>query len=1369
MNRIRRWIVARRLIVTFALVFATGILTLVAGHPTASAGDCSGQSTVLGTNIPSVFPLNPRALQDNPTGFGDASPPQEEDTEGNELCRLFAANDSDALYIGITGNTERSDSLENTVLVFIDTGNNGGTEILNTSGFTGGSNALRLLDIDDKTDGTKLDFAPEYCLAVWNSGGTQFAYLHDLTNPTDAGTLLVEGVDFAVDNSNLAGVNDVPLSDPIFQQENAVSATTGFEFKLSLDDLGIDSSSTVGLQALLVSGSGFISNQSLPPLRATVGSSGGGLACVGSHDPNGDPPNAVDFADNARFPGTQNVQYNCNPVGMAPAGMMDGTNIPNRYTTAGLALATQNNYTCFGNAQPYSPIPTGGAEINQIFARADFSKLYIGVTGNIPFFGGNNDTLMIFVDIGPGDGTQTLFTANFEGGSGALQGMSQGAAGGFTFDNGFEPEFCIMYWRAGGQHNARIMSCVFDEHIDGLEFSPSADRHTNAAVNVFSADLGNIEGINDIAGDDPIRQESFAPTAISGIQFSVRLADLGIDTSGGSADFKMSACIVSGSGFVSNQFLPPLNPTNLTPEMDSASFSDSPLPLAIPDDEETAATDTRAVSMPTIDRITDVNVSVSITHPDVSQLDVKIRHNDSGREVTLVAPGDRAGANLTITFDSEGAPAVQPSGSLLSFNGIDPNGGWTLTVLDTVSGDSGTLNSWGIAVTEYTGGNVSCLGQFDAVDNPINLATDPRTPGNQFFDLSLPASPANRPTSYTGLGIPAAFGNTPLAGGTQNNYTCFGNATEAAVVNLPGSELNQIRIRNTSDRLRIGLTGNLEGNGNAVVLLLDTNPSTGPSTLPVLSSPPDAAQGLDGLTLDAGFQPDYAVVVQRDPTAGVPDNDYNVFLKNINTNFTRSIGRLTRNAPTGELAEAIPNQNGSELNQLFLQNDADRVYIGITGNLEANGNTWIIFLQTTPTGSGTNILNTNHVGFPTALRNINADRMDIGFQPDYAIVMHRSGGFYNAQLVDLLDIPPGVTVTELTFSSTIGDNVYFGDNTNASGVNSNAAQDDDMGSPPSQQILNAQTATRGVQFAIARSSLVHDGGPPLNNGDTIKIGALLASNTGFWSNQTLPGLGGGKANLGAPPPPGRPTTFIDLSAESIAPGNQFTSYVLSGSFSSPSSFNGANIPAAMGTAIATQNNYTGFGNATLVNPGNANCTQVAFNNENILGVTGSSATPAQAESATSGLHFDIAFQDIGLTPVDPISGPFVPVKVMAVITGRFGYFSNQFLPPLMRTPPASNLGDIPANWTGDLSDSEIAPGDQFLTYTLVPYCGELAADINGDDFVDPNDINAFVGVLLGINTNPCDVQKSDLNNDGLRNGLDIQNFIEAYFDDYLEP
>lgn len=1341
----------------------------MAGQQAATAGDCSGQSTILGTNLPSVFPPTPRSLQNNPTGFGDATPPTASDSEGNELNRLFLANDASTLYVGITGNTVRTDALENTVLVFIDTGDNGGSAILNTSAITG-SNALKNLDRDDMTDGVTLDFAPEWCLAVWNVAGVQNAVLHDLTDPMDTGTVLTLGTEFVVDNSNLVGVNDIPSSDPIFQTSNAATATTGFEFAVPLAVLGITNTSTINVQALLVGGGGFISNQALPPINPTIGSSGGGKPCVGSHDPNADPALIVDFSNATNFPGNQFVAYTCNPGGSAPGGTFNGSDIPNRYGSVGQLMATQNNYTCFGNASPFSPIPTGGAEVDQIFARADFSKLYIGVTGNIPFFGGNNDTLMIFIDNGPGDGTQTLFTNTFTGGSGALQGMSNGFFGGFTFDSGFEPEYCIMYWRAGGLHNARIMSCVFDEHIDGLEFSPSQDRHINPAVNAYSADLGNILGVNDIPGDDPIRQEDFADTALTGIQFSLKLADLGIDASGGTANFKMAACIVSGSGFVSNQFLPPLNPSVLTPEMDSASFSDAPLPLAISDDDMPVS-DTRTVTMGSIDRVTDINVSVNITHPDVSQLDVTLRHDESGTTVQLVAPGSQAGSNLNITFDSEGAPAVQPSQSLLSFNGQNPNGGWTLFVTDTVSGESGTLNSWGIAVTEYTGGNVPCLGQYDAVDNPIDLSTDPRTPGNQFLDLNIAAGPSNRPTSFTGLGIPAAFGNTALA--TQNNYTCFGNAVESPTVNLPGSEADQLMIRNTNDRLRIGVTGNLEDNGNAMVLLLDTDSGMGPTTIPVISSPPDAAQGLDGLTLDPGFTPDYALVVQRDPTPGVPADDYSVFLKNINTNFSRSLGRLTRNTSTGELGEPIANQNGSELNQLFIQNDADRLYIGVTGNLEANGNTYIVFIET-PSSNLSNILDTNYTGFPTALREISGDHLDVGFAPDFAIVMNRSGGFYSAQLVDMTDFPPGVTVTSLTFQNSLGDNVFVGDNSNGFGVNSVAADDTTPGVNPllTVQEENAATATRGVQFSIARSSLVHPElfTPAPADGDTLRIGVILASGTGFWSNQTLPGLGGGQANLGSPPAPGPPTNFIDLSNETIAPGNQYLSYVLanSGGYAAPSTFDGSGVPTAMGTALATQDNYTQFGNAVLVNPGNDNCTQVAFNNENILGVTGSSATMSQAGSATSGLHFDIAFQDIGLTPLDPETGPFVEVRVMAVITGRFGFFSNQFLPPLNRTPPAGNLGNIVTTitgggqWLGDLSDEAVAPGIQYLGYTLVPSCGDFAADINGDDVIDTADITAFVGVLLGTNTNPCDVQKSDVNNSGDADGLDVQAFVNAF-------
>ncbi|MCA9254652.1 MAG: hypothetical protein KDA33_03400, partial [Phycisphaerales bacterium] len=78
---------------------------------------------ITGRDIPTRF-LQTGAqfvVQDNPTGFGDVAPPTEAPSAGNELDQLFVTNDASNLYIGITGNTDRNDSLENTVLIFIDT------------------------------------------------------------------------------------------------------------------------------------------------------------------------------------------------------------------------------------------------------------------------------------------------------------------------------------------------------------------------------------------------------------------------------------------------------------------------------------------------------------------------------------------------------------------------------------------------------------------------------------------------------------------------------------------------------------------------------------------------------------------------------------------------------------------------------------------------------------------------------------------------------------------------------------------------------------------------------------------------------------------------------------------------------------------------------------------------------------------------------------------------------------------------------------------------------------------------------------------------------------------------------------------------
>lgn len=52
-------------------------------------------------------------------------------------------------------------------------------------------------------------------------------------------------------------------------------------------------------------------------------------------------------------------------------------------------------------------------------------------------------------------------------------------------------------------------------------------------------------------------------------------------------------------------------------------------------------------------------------------------------------------------------------------------------------------------------------------------------------------------------------------------------------------------------------------------------------------------------------------------------------------------------------------------------------------------------------------------------------------------------------------------------------------------------------------------------------------------------------------------------------------------------------------------------------------------------------------------------------------------------------------------------------------------------------------------------------DINGDAAISTADIAPFVGVLLGTNLDPNQIQRSDLNCDGQRNGLDIAVLVDA--------
>ncbi len=1423
-----------------ALVVAGAYLGLASN---AHAGDCESVTQITGRDIPTRYLQvgAPFVVQDNPTGFGDVAPPTEEPSEGNELNRLFVTNDGTDLYIGITGNTERLDGLENTVLVFIDTDAGTFPTTLDTAGCCADNTDLFGLGCGDlvcepcvaaisiscdmnqsfyewsdrcqeiamnecaiecacdlgdpatqsnalrEVDGLVLDFDADYAIAIWNNNGAQNGVLFDLSLPANsAGTPLVEGsgMDFVVNNNNLDGVNAEAANDPLLQQANAASAQNGFEIKLPLSLFELEDGSEINLQVLIANGVGTISNQSLPPLNRTdtfqVPATGGGVVNPG--DPS--PTNPVDFTNDTPptdeffpgFPGLQHVTYTVDTVsGVAPTGITDGTAIPSDYPVGSL-LATQNNFTGFGDAEEFAPFTTEGAELNQLFVWSDLQKLYIGVTGNIPANEGFNNHILIFIDSVPFEFNaipNNLSTNNpvAFGDDPALMGMDQ-----FVFDDDFTPDLAIQYDRAGNQHHADIVEFEFGFNTP-LTFSTDTALHTGGDLSVYSADLSNIAGVNGIIGDDPLRQQDAALTANTGVQFSILLSDLGLSP-GQADDVKIAATISGGTGFVSNQWLPPLNETGTTLLANESTSPMVALSDALPGDVPNTAIDVLlpddAITQGLL-RVTEIEVTIDITHPDMSELAIDLWHTDSDRTVRL---WDRnvAGANMNTTFVAGGedlanwvAPGASPDfeafQTVLTFNDVDPTAGeWILFITDFVTGNTGTLNSWSLSIREDLGGAIACPGFVaDLLPAGIDLGEAPYT-GDQFTAVSIPVR-TTKPGSFSAQNIPSAF--SALAGSSravQNNHTCFEDTIIAPPQNPPGSEMDVMFVTNTDNRLRVGITGNLESNRNAFVLLLDTDDQSGSSMPTGVTGPPDALGGNGGdqpginqLTFDSSFAPDYALAVQsREGGSEL----YDAYLTALATNTTRYLGVTTRNAGDGTLAPPPENLSpGSELNQLFVQNDADALYLGMTGNLESNGNVIVVLLDTFLTTATAPALNTANGTFPGALQGINGDIMDDDFVPEFGLVINAQ-----ADTATLVDLDTG-TITLLTNTPSAtppaGTDIFAYDNSNAVGVNSDINDDDDGGSPPSQQILNARTARKGFQLAIDRATLTGLNPTPAD-GANIRVAAYVMSGGGYWSNQLLPGLGGGVNNL----------TETNVNLATLA-GTQYATYAMKNNlaYTSPTGFNGVNIPTFMGDgldvagALATQDTYTQFGNqASPTPPNNPLCLQIAFDDSNVFGVTDSSA--ANAASAETGMEFDIPFGDIGMLTADGMT----QIKLLGYVTGEFGYLSNQFLPPLGRGDAGNLNGELGISGPVDLSNDLIGFGDQCFVYTLsTPNpCGSDPADINGDGDVDitsvdasVNDITVFVDTLLGTNTDPCPLDKADVNGDDDVDGLDVQAFVDA--------
>lgn len=105
-----------------------------------------------------------------------------------------------------------------------------------------------------------------------------------------------------------------------------------------------------------------------------------------------------------------------------------------------------------------------------------------------------------------------------------------------------------------------------------------------------------------------------------------------------------------------------------------------------------------------------LSLTLTLFHTYTSDLRISLVA-PGGQEVLLVGSEGGSGDNFINTTFDDGAPlpvsaaappftgSFRPEGNLSSFNGLNPNGEWTLRVVDTASLDGGVLTRWSLALT----------------------------------------------------------------------------------------------------------------------------------------------------------------------------------------------------------------------------------------------------------------------------------------------------------------------------------------------------------------------------------------------------------------------------------------------------------------------------------------------------------------------------------------------------------------------------------------------------------------------------------------------------------------------------------------------
>ena len=181
------------------------------------------------------------------------------------------------------------------------------------------------------------------------------------------------------------------------------------------------------------------------------------------------------------------------------------------------------------------------------------------------------------------------------------------------------------------------------------------------------------------------------------------------------------------------------------------SVSSTNVPVAI--SATGTPTITSTINIPTSGTITDVNITMNVTHTWINDL-VATLTSPAGTVINLFTnPCDPNSSinDIAATFDDAGvalacgnSPGISglviPETPLSDLNGETPTGVWTLTIFDAFNQDGGSLNSWSLAICAAL--------PLSITDNTLqNFAVYPN-PNNGNFNVQFTSNSTNEVKVY---------------------------------------------------------------------------------------------------------------------------------------------------------------------------------------------------------------------------------------------------------------------------------------------------------------------------------------------------------------------------------------------------------------------------------------------------------------------------------------------------------------------------------------------------------------------------------------------------------------------------------------------